>query len=936
MNFLTPVDGSTWPPSVESMGDSSSILSLGRTSSCSPKNGEDSGDGIGGAKNGFPTLEITEQPQDKFRFRYKSEMMGTHGCILGQNTDRLLKTYPTVKLLNYQGHAIIRCSLVGMVSNRSDPVPHAHRLIVRVQDHDREEPQEISVDQHNNYTAVFQGMGIVHTARKHVVEELIKKKRRALLELIKGKRENDGCLTMREDLQIREDAQAEAKVMNLNIVHLCFEALYEDGRGHLMHLCEKVVSASIRNMKCAQTGELKICRIDKHVSCCLGGEDVFVLVEKVAKKNIQIRFFELDEEENEIWEDFGKFTELDVHHQYAVVFRTPRYRDVNIEQPVDVFLQLYRPSDKDTSDPIRFTYKPQPLVCRKRLRTQISEVLPTAYVQGFVHQNEIDSVQPTIVAVEGQQNSHHEKFLLSMSSAPIITDTNNAPCDLSRQDSLLDIEKLIGDYNASDNNISWGSSGYNVNDVVLDNRIFQPNAMHPVDFDCDLATDCVGLPARTSIPDQTQKALESQRKSCTLAEKNYLAKLCTTTSVKYPFSMIMKQIIDLNFDLDKEILMKILDKSNRDGNTVLHLLVEHQHCLLLERLLTLLKKYNLTHHIDSTNDLLETPLHLAILHNDMEKMRLLLQAGAKPEMKNIQGNNAFHIAVLTNQKLSDIDSSLRSKYVLELLSFQNNKASEFQLSCLNDTNEAGLTPLHLAVECGDLEVVRALLEANCSVNWFDDHGGCSALHMALVAGNIQMTELLLSHPYINVEYCNRREMSALQLVNVLKGENYEQLSELLRKKLNISEVKVEQKSDSEGDEDDEESECWPSEQCGQVCGDSQKIQVPGEICNDSKENNNSDYNEALSEDIISGISNILDLSGKWKDLACILDNEFLASAMQEQISPSRALLNYADVNGGITLKGLKNMMELIGEEDAVVELQKLLVLQKCIKYSCFP
>jgi Rel/ankyrin family protein len=33
----------------------------------------------------------------------------------------------------------------------------------------------------------------------------------------------------------------------------------------------------------ALTGELKICRIDKYTSSCEGGEEVFILVEKVSK-----------------------------------------------------------------------------------------------------------------------------------------------------------------------------------------------------------------------------------------------------------------------------------------------------------------------------------------------------------------------------------------------------------------------------------------------------------------------------------------------------------------------------------------------------------------------------------------------------------------------------------------------------------------------------
>jgi Rel/ankyrin family protein len=78
----------------------------------------------------------------------------------------------------------------------------------------------------------------------------------------------------------------------------------------------------------------------------------------VTLENIKIKFFELDDEDNEVWCDYGKFSELDVHHQYAIVFRTPPYRDTEIDKTVDVYLQLYRPTDGDCSEPIKFAYKP--------------------------------------------------------------------------------------------------------------------------------------------------------------------------------------------------------------------------------------------------------------------------------------------------------------------------------------------------------------------------------------------------------------------------------------------------------------------------------------------------------------------------------------------------------------------------------------------------
>lgn len=37
---------------------------------------------------GEPYITILVQPMDKFRFRYKSEMVGTHGSLLGASNGR--------------------------------------------------------------------------------------------------------------------------------------------------------------------------------------------------------------------------------------------------------------------------------------------------------------------------------------------------------------------------------------------------------------------------------------------------------------------------------------------------------------------------------------------------------------------------------------------------------------------------------------------------------------------------------------------------------------------------------------------------------------------------------------------------------------------------------------------------------------------------------
>lgn len=53
---------------------------------------------------GEPYLKITVQPAEKFRFRYRSEMMGTHGALVGvPHGNSRKKPAPAVKvsLINF-------------------------------------------------------------------------------------------------------------------------------------------------------------------------------------------------------------------------------------------------------------------------------------------------------------------------------------------------------------------------------------------------------------------------------------------------------------------------------------------------------------------------------------------------------------------------------------------------------------------------------------------------------------------------------------------------------------------------------------------------------------------------------------------------------------------------------------------------------------------
>ena len=77
-------------------------------------------------------------------------------------------------------------------------------------------------------------------------------------------------------------------------------------------------------------------------------------------EDIEVRFYE-DTPDGVAWEGRGEFGLNDVHHQFAVVFKTPPYRRQDITQPVTVYMQLRRTSDGETSDPTPFQYTPENL-----------------------------------------------------------------------------------------------------------------------------------------------------------------------------------------------------------------------------------------------------------------------------------------------------------------------------------------------------------------------------------------------------------------------------------------------------------------------------------------------------------------------------------------------------------------------------------------------
>ncbi|KAI1898514.1 hypothetical protein AGOR_G00073140 [Albula goreensis] len=294
-----------------------------------------------GFNQGSPYLEIIEQPKQRgMRFRYKIESRSA-GSIPGEKSNDTTKTYPAIKVHNYSGPLHMRISLV----TKTTPYkPHPHELVGKGC-----KDGYYEADLPDRRVHSFQNLGIQCVKKQEVAQAI-----------------SCRLQTNNNPYNIPE-AEVWAEEYDLNAVRLCFQASITLSAGELCPL-QPVVSQPIYDNRSPNTAQLKICRVNKNSGSCSGGDEIFLLCDKVQKEDIEVRFF-LDS-----WEGKGSFSQADVHRQVAIVFRTPPYNDPNLTQPVQVKMQLRRLSDQEVSEAVDFLYLPadqdEYRLMEKRKRTE--------------------------------------------------------------------------------------------------------------------------------------------------------------------------------------------------------------------------------------------------------------------------------------------------------------------------------------------------------------------------------------------------------------------------------------------------------------------------------------------------------------------------------------------------------------------------------------
>ncbi|XP_068273649.1 transcription factor RelB isoform X2 [Nyctibius grandis] len=276
-----------------------------------------------------PKLVITEQPKQRgMRFRYECEGRSA-GSILGESSTDAGKTLPAIELLNCQGIPEVKVTACLVWKDWPYRI-HPHGLVGKDCSNGL---CEVVLKPQTNPKHSFSNLGI-QCVKKKEIEVAIEKKLQLGIDPFKA-----GSLKNHQEV-------------DMNVVRICFQASYKDGSGQTRHL-SPVLSEPIFDKKSTNTSELRICRMNKESGPCTGGEELYLLCDKVQKEDIAVVF------RKETWEARADFSQADVHRQVAIVFKTPPYQHLELAEPVEVEVFLQRLTDSVCSESFRFTYLPK-------------------------------------------------------------------------------------------------------------------------------------------------------------------------------------------------------------------------------------------------------------------------------------------------------------------------------------------------------------------------------------------------------------------------------------------------------------------------------------------------------------------------------------------------------------------------------------------------
>jgi ankyrin repeat protein len=124
-------------------------------------------------------------------------------------------------------------------------------------------------------------------------------------------------------------------------------------------------------------------------------------------------------------------------------------------------------------------------------------------------------------------------------------------------------------------------------------------------------------------------------------------------------------------------------------------------------------------------------LSYAILYNNLDITKLLIEKGARIDITDIENRSILYTCI--KYGYNDI-----IKYLVNI----NNDTIGVNILDIKDKNNR--IPLHYSIQKKDLDVIDLLLEAGANPNFYDNTG-YNALHQSIFIRNIEIVKLILKH-----------------------------------------------------------------------------------------------------------------------------------------------------------------------------------------------
>ncbi|BFZ07441.1 hypothetical protein BsWGS_10479 [Bradybaena similaris] len=238
---------------------------------------------------------------------------------------------------------------------------------------------------------------------------------------------------------------------------------------------------------------------------------------------------------------------------------------------------------------------------------------------------------------------------------------------------------------------------------------------------------------------------------------------------------------------------QILDifRGDEDGDNHLHMSIIHGIQEVTMQIIGLALDWDW---LNQTNNLLQTPLHIAVITRQLPVVRRLMCAGASVDVRDQVGNTPLHNAcrlgyedvVRTLLKPVEYQETLQNKYNIPYQRLPQD---------LESRNYEGLTCLHLAAIGGHINVMELLLEVGANVNAVEGKSGKTVLHFAVDWGNMTMIKFLLSQQSIDI---NARTYAGLPPILLAYGRgNVDVMDELYSRGAICESLSLSEDSDDE-------------------------------------------------------------------------------------------------------------------------------------------